>query len=46
VVLGHSVPDSGAVLDPINVTADTEILLSLGLGVIFANLISRRYFSR
>jgi hypothetical protein len=46
VVIGHSLPGSRSVTDPLNVLADSEVTISVAIGLILANALARRYFSR
>ena len=46
VVTGHSLPGSPSVTDRLNVLADSEVTISVAIGLILANALGRRYFSR
>ena len=42
--IGRSAPGNVTLLDTVNILADTEILSSIGIGFIFGNLVSKRFF--
>lgn len=46
VVIGHSLPGNHTLTDPLNLLADSEVIVSVAIGLILANAFGRRYFGR